>query len=141
MDKLYRHIEQFYPDMYTLIVPYVLIGCFALIILLAVLKKWKLAIFLSICAITLNIWSETFAMHLCHLLPYEKEESDLRIMTFNIYASGEDFADRYEKIYQAIKDSESDVVMINEHNGNAEIMAKFDSLLLQQYPYSSKDSI
>lgn len=141
MDKLYRHIEQFYPDMYTLAVPYVLIGLFVLILLLAVFKKWKLAIFLSICTIVLNIWSETFAMHLCHLFAYEKEDSDIRIMTFNINASSKDFDQRYEKIYQAIKESESDVVMINEHNGNVGIVSKFDSLLLQQYPYSSKDSI
>lgn len=108
-------------------------------IILTCFRRWKWALSVGIMALVLNCWSETFALNIFSLFASEeKEKNELRVMTFNIHASGQDYGERYEKIAKLIVDSESDVVLANEANSYIkEYVDSFDSLMLVHYHYST----
>lgn len=135
-----RLVAFFHSDMSALTVPYIFEVLAVIAIILLIFRRWKLAIPFAIAAIFVNIASETFPMHFSHFFQQEKENGDLRIMTFNIHSNDSCFDSCYQDIADVIIKSGSDIVLLNEALESRENSNRFDSLLMSHFLYSTKDS-
>lgn len=128
-------------ESWILILPFFIVLLFLVIIVLVYFNQRWLAIGVALICLLLNTWGEVFSYNIKSLFSYKKQETDFKIMTFNIHGHAEDFGDRVGYIAQLINNKEANVVTLNEFpindKKNSDII---DSMLNKKYPYSYVDT-
>ena len=117
-----------------LVVPFIIIVSVAAAFTLLLLKYWLLGIFVLALALTLNQWSETFALN-----GIKKKDGhyDFRVMTYNINRAHEISVNKgtTEDLIELILEQDADIVLLQEYN--AELYPIVHDRLGQKYPYGS----
>ena len=117
--------------------PYLILLMGMGVIITACLKKWRLSLLLFVLAYLFNLYSETFA-----LLPNVNQTADsggIKVLSFNMNATGDDYCKRYEDIVTLLVAMSNDIVLLNENSTPYDDYdLKFDSLISRHYPYTSK---
>lgn len=121
-----------------LALPLLLLLLLLIVIVLACFKKWWWSGGLFVFCLALNWYGEVFALHPLGCLGNSDDKSDIKLLTFNINASGENFEDRMNGIVELIERETPDVLFLSEmytpynHYDN-----QLDSILNNSFPYSS----
>lgn len=127
-------------ESWILTTPFLTILLFIVTIVLLWFKQRRWTISVALITLALNIWGEVFSFNIRGLFFYRKQESDFKIMAFNIHGHGKDFGNRVVDIAQLINDNAADIVTLNEFPINDKKHSSIiDSILQDKYPYSFFD--
>ena len=71
--------------MWALAIPFALLLLLVCAFLFVLFKKWKAALIVFSLFLVLNIWSETYPLHISYFLGSEKGK-DLKVLSYNIHS-------------------------------------------------------
>lgn len=107
-------------------------------VVFACLKKWWWSGGLFVFCLALNWYGDAFAVHPLGYLGNSDDKSDIKLLTFNINASGKNFEDRMNGIVDQIERETPDVLFLSEMNTPYNHYDnQIDSILRASYPYST----
>ena len=117
-----------------LVVPIIIIVSVVAVFTLLLLKHWFIGFPVLALALTLNRWSETFALN---CFRQKGKCNDFRVLTYNINRAHEISVNKgsTEELIDFILAQNADVVLLQEYN--AELYPLVQERLNREYPYSS----
>lgn len=120
--------------MFVLFIPVLLLLLLALIVILLIKKRWKVAVPFILVVIIVNWWSECVPFR---MLPLHEGNNgrNLKVMSFNIDGSSNDFIIKAPRIASLIESYSPDAVFIAEFC--EQNVKALDTLLAKIYPYST----
>ena len=117
-----------------LVVPIIIIVSVVASFTLLLLKHWFIGFLVLALALTLNWWSETFALS---RIKQKDGHYDFRVMTYNINRAHKVSVNKgtTEDLIGFILEQNADIVLLQEYN--AELYPLVHERLGQKYPYES----
>lgn len=132
------------PDMLILAAPVVVIALWCLLLLLAMLRKWRAACVVLIVSLVFNWWTEQIPLNLLHKLssackgeaqrfPKVKQEGAIRVLNYNVCGK-EEYAPRHgQEFIDYIVGFDADILFLPENNFSR--APELDAVLKERYPY------
>ena len=116
--------------MWALAIPLALLLLLVCTFLFLLFKNWTAALIAFSFFLVLNIWSETFPLHVSYFLGSE-EGKDLKVLSYNIHSRDSHYANVEDDIISFLLKEDADVVFLSEcYTKEAHVL---DSVLKEKY--------